>query len=452
MVVHVVRGDGLSGVSAPQMGKVRELANSFGATVHTVVGDDVPATFSTSPARTTPPSWSSGHRDARGGRASSMRESAPRSSRTAARSTSTWSPTRTNRGLSVRSATPRDRRAISWVAAVAVPLLICAITALLLDKYLKIPGETAIFFVGVLLVALLGGVAPAALSAVLSGLLLNYFLTEPRYTFTIAEPDSAITEVVLLVMAVAVAALVDRAANRERRSPPRLERGGVADAVLRLGAARSGSQRAARTDQETYSQRAVSLYRMRGDDGEVIASVGEEPSVAMESADTSIDAGDDEFWLLMDGRALPAGDLKVLAVVAKQAAGLVRQHELVAEAGRAEAIKKTDELRRSLLTAVSHDLRTPLAGAKAAVSSLRSDDIGFSPDDTAELLATIESPLTSSPPWWTTYWTPRAWLPAPCSRNSSGLPRRGRSARCSASAGVQRDSVRTDWTGSKSSG
>ena len=42
MVVHVVRGDGLSGVSAPQMGKVRELATSLGATLHTVVGDDVP--------------------------------------------------------------------------------------------------------------------------------------------------------------------------------------------------------------------------------------------------------------------------------------------------------------------------------------------------------------------------------------------------------------------------
>ena len=43
MVVHVVRGDGLSGVSAPQMGKVRELAISLGATLHTVVGDDVPS-------------------------------------------------------------------------------------------------------------------------------------------------------------------------------------------------------------------------------------------------------------------------------------------------------------------------------------------------------------------------------------------------------------------------
>ena len=52
----------------------------------------------------------------------------------------------------------------------------------LLDPFLGIGGESALFFIGVLVVALLGGVAPAALSALLSGLLLNYFLVEPRYT------------------------------------------------------------------------------------------------------------------------------------------------------------------------------------------------------------------------------------------------------------------------------
>ena len=89
---------------------------------------------------------------------------------------------------------------------------------LLLDPLLGIGGESALFFIGVLVVALLGGVAPAALSAVLSGLLLNYFLVEPRYTFTIAEPDSAVTIVVLLLVAVAVAALVDGAAKRAREA------------------------------------------------------------------------------------------------------------------------------------------------------------------------------------------------------------------------------------------
>lgn len=390
MVVHVVRGDGLSGVSAPQMGKVRELANSFGATVHTVVGDDLPATLLDFARQNNATQLVIGtSRRSRWSRILDEGVGAAIVQDSGKIDVHMVTHEETNRGFSVR-ATRRDRRVISWVAAVAVPSLICALTALLLDKYLKIPGETAIFFVGVLLVALLGGVAPAALSAVLSGLLLNYFLTEPRHTFTIAEPDAAVTEVVLLVMAVAVAAVVDRAANREREARHASKEAELltlfSGSVLR-GADLNGLLERIR---ETYSQRSVSLYRMIGDGGEVIASVGERPCAAMESADTSIEAGDEEFWLLMDGRALSAGDLKVLAVVAKQAAGLVRQSELVAEAGRAEAIKKADELRRSLLTAVSHDLRTPLAGAKAAVSSLRSDDVGFSPDDIAELLATIE--------------------------------------------------------------
>ena len=54
---------------------------------------------------------------------------------------------------------------------------------------------------------------------------------------------------------------------------------------------------------------------------------------------------------------------------------------------------RADDLRRSLLSAVSHDLRTPLAAAKVAVSSLRAEDIAFSPEDTAELLATIEESI-----------------------------------------------------------
>ena len=113
----------------------------------------------------------------------------------------------------------------------------------------------------------------------------------------------------------------------------------------------------------------------------------------VDTADTAIEVGDDEFWMLLAGRKLSARDRRVLGAVAKQAAGLVKQRELTEEAGKAEAIAQADELRRSLLSAVSHDLRTPLAAAKAAVSSLRSNDVDFSAEDTAELLATIEESI-----------------------------------------------------------
>jgi len=92
----------------------------------------------------------------------------------------------------------------------------------------------------------------------------------------------------------------------------------------------------------------------------------------------------------LSGPRLRARDRRILTAVTAQAAGLVRQEELAAEAAQAATLTETDRLRRLLLSAVSHDLRTPLAAVKAAVSSLRSTDVAFSPDDTAELLATIE--------------------------------------------------------------
>lgn len=389
MVVHVVRGDGLSGVSAPQMGKVRELATSFGATVHTVVGDDLPAALLDF---------------AREMNATQLVIGTSRRSRWArifdegvgaaivqnSGKIDVHMVTHEQRGSAERSSTPGRRRAWSWPAAVVVPSAICVMTVGVLDRHLNMAGESALFFVGILLVALLGGVAPAALSAVLSGLLLNYFLTAPRHTFTIAEPDAAITQFVMLAVAVAVAALVDSVAKRQREVRQASREAELL--TLFAGSVLRGADLDALLERvrETYFQRSAAMLRVQGSAERIIAAVGENPCRTVQSADTAIEVGDDEFWLLLAGRTLPARDRRVLAVVAKQAAGLVRQRELTEEASKAEAIEKADQLRRSLLSAISHDLRTPLAAAKAAASSLRSDDICFSEQDTAELLATVE--------------------------------------------------------------
>jgi two-component system sensor histidine kinase KdpD len=391
MVVHVVRGDGLSGVSAPQMGKVRELATSLGATLHTVVGDDVPSAlldFARDENATQLVIGTS--RRSRWARMFDEGIGASVVQQSGKIDVHMVTHEQAGRSSAWARMTPRQHHAMSWLAAVVVPSAICAVIVYLLDPYLGIGGESAIFFVGVVVVALLGGVAPAALSALLSGLLLNYFLVAPRYTFTIAEPDSAVTVVVLLLVAVAVAALVDGAASRSREARHASQEAELlalfAGSVLRGADLDTLLERV----RETYSQRAVSLLR---EGTGIVGCVGTDPCVDVDTADTAIEVGDDEFWLLMAGRKLAARDRRVLSAVAKQAAGLVKQRELTEEAGKAEAIAQADELRRSLLSAVSHDLRTPLAAAKAAVSSLRSNDIDFSAEDTAELLATIEESI-----------------------------------------------------------
>ena len=394
MVVHVVRGDGLSGVSAPQMGKARELAASLGATVHTVVGDDVPAALLDFAREMNATQLVIGtSRRSRWARIFDEGIGAAVVQQSGKIDVHMVTHGEAKRASSWSSLTPRQRHTTSWLAALAVPSAICAITVWLLDPYLGVGGESALFFIGVLVVALLGGVAPAALSALLSGLLLNYFLVDPRHTFTIAEPDSAVTVVVLLAVAVAVAALVDGAAKRAREATQASREAELltlfAGSVLRGADLDTLLERV----RETYSQRAVSVLRVIDDEDRIVACVGDNPCVTVDSADTAIEVGDDEFWMLMAGRQLAARDRRVLTAVASQAAGLIKQRELTEEASRAETIARADELRRSLLSAVSHDLRTPLAAAKAAVSSLRSDDVDFSAEDTSELLATVEESI-----------------------------------------------------------
>ncbi|MGX9670718.1 DUF4118 domain-containing protein [Mycobacterium sp. HM-7] len=390
MVVHVVRGDGLTGVCAPQMGKVRELAASLGATLHTVVGGsdgDVPSALLDFAREMNATQLVLGtSRRSRWARLFDEGIGAKTVQNSGKIDVHMVTHEQSQPGWSWSTATRGQRHLASWLAAIVVPSIITAITSLL-DPFLHIGGESAVFFIGVLVVALLGGVAPAALSAVLSGLLLNYFFVAPRYSFTIADPDSALTIVVLLAVAVAVAALVDGAAKRSREARHASQEAELlalfAGSVLRGADLTTLLERV----RETYAQRAVSL--LHEEDG-IVACVGAEPCVTVDSADTAIEVSDDDYWLLMAGRKTEARDRRVLGAVARQAAGLVRQRALAEEAGRAEALAKADELRRSLLSAVSHDLRTPLAAAKAAVSSLRSEDVGFSPEDTAELLATIE--------------------------------------------------------------
>jgi two-component system sensor histidine kinase KdpD len=118
-------------------------------------------------------------------------------------------------------------------------------------------------------------------------------------------------------------------------------------------------------------------------------SVGPRPCQSPEGADVDVPVGD-HMALALSGRVLPAEDRRVLAAFAAQAAVVLDRQRLRQEAGQAKELAEGNRIRSALLAAVSHDLRTPLAGIKASVSSLRSDDVEWSEEDQAELLAAIE--------------------------------------------------------------
>jgi two-component system sensor histidine kinase KdpD len=145
---------------------------------------------------------------------------------------------------------------------------------------------------------------------------------------------------------------------------------------------------------ESFGLTNVTLLERAGELGpwQIAATVGGPPCASPADGETEVPIADD-VSLVLRGHALPAEARRLVVAFAAHAAIALRQRRLGEQAAAAGTLAEVDRLRTALLSAVSHDLRTPLASAKAAVGSLRSADVDFSPEDTEELLATAEESL-----------------------------------------------------------
>ena len=133
----------------------------------------------------------------------------------------------------------------------------------------------------------------------------------------------------------------------------------------------------------------MALLERRAGGWERVACAGPKPCDNPDDADVDVPVTAD-VHLALRGRALPAQAQGVLETVAGQALLALRHQRMRHEAADARRRAETTELRTALLSAVGHDLRTPLTSIKAAVGSLRAPDLRLSEEDSAELLATIE--------------------------------------------------------------
>jgi two-component system sensor histidine kinase KdpD len=97
-----------------------------------------------------------------------------------------------------------------------------------------------------------------------------------------------------------------------------------------------------------------------------------------------------DLVLAVRGSDLAAEDQRVFNAFVAQLAAAIDRRRISAQAAQATSLAEANELRSALLQAVSHDLRTPLAGIKASASSLRQLDIAWSDVDRNEFLRTIE--------------------------------------------------------------
>lgn len=289
-----------------------------------------------------------------------------------------------------RGALDRRRVLLGWMLALAGPLVLSAVLIPARDGPTLAVASMG-FLALTVVCALVGGLFPAVGSALTSSLALNWFFTPPHHTLTIDDPVNVVSLVLFLVVAVAVASVVDTAARRSLQSSVARHE---ADSLTMLNRALLRGLREPRDLlallRDTFGVESVALLRRHDRGWTEVASVGDDPPTdPAHASDTAALSGS---LVLATGSAhpLPAHESTVLAAFATHLTVALDRQELERQAAEAQRLREGNRVRTALLAAVSHDLRTPLAGIKAAVSSLRSPGMAWSEADEAELLATIE--------------------------------------------------------------
>jgi two-component system sensor histidine kinase KdpD len=281
------------------------------------------------------------------------------------------------------------RTLLGWFFALALPAL-AAMVSVTGRGVFGLPTDVMMFVLSVVVVALIGGLGPALLAAVASALLLNFFLTPPLYTFTIADNENVITLVVMVLVAVLVALVVNQAARRaEQASRARAEASLLGEFASIVLTNQEPLPLLMDRVREAFGASSVTLLERRKAGWLPVASAGEDPVAVPDEADADVTI-DTDVHLALVGRALSAGDQRMVRAAAGQALLALRTQRMAARALDAQRRAEATELRSALLSAVGHDLRTPLTSIKVAASGLRDPELTLSEGDITELLATIE--------------------------------------------------------------
>ncbi|WP_245598508.1 sensor histidine kinase [Glycomyces arizonensis] len=290
---------------------------------------------------------------------------------------------------------PVRRRVGIALALVGIPALVLALQPL--RGELSLSSTMLIVLTAVMAITLTGGMWPALLAALAGFFGLNFLFTLPYYTFKVTGRESLLELTVFVALALSGAGVVNLSAARARlaarASAEAQTLATLAGNVLRGDHGLTDLLEQLRI---TFSLESVTLlervaagegpesWRVVACSGDACASPGE--------AENRVRIGDG-LSLALGGHTLEASDRRVAQAFAMHAAAALERERLEREAAAVQRLTDTDKLRTALLAAVSHDLRTPLASARVAISSLGSTADLFTDDERGELLDTAESSL-----------------------------------------------------------
>ena len=292
-----------------------------------------------------------------------------------------------------------------------------------LDKFLDVRSIALVFLMAVLTSAVTLGLWPALYASVLSALAYNFFFLPPLYTLTIADPESVVALLFFLIVAVIASNLTGRvqrqaAAARERARmtedlylfAKKLAGTGTLDDVLWA------------TAFQIASMLKVRVVLLLPEDGTIAVKAGYPPDDTLVDADIAAAKwawehnraagrgadtlpGAKRLYLPLrtgrmavgvvgldndrQGPILTTEQQRLFDALADQAAVAIERIQLVADVDRAKLAVEADRLRSALLTSISHDLKTPLAGIMGAAGTLREFGGALPEEGREELVTTV---------------------------------------------------------------
>jgi two-component system sensor histidine kinase KdpD len=320
-------------------------------------------------------------------------------------------------------------RWMGYLAALAAVALVSGFIGLVLRE-VNLANVSMLYLLAVLATAVAYGRGPAVSASIVAFLTFDWFFVDPIHHFTVSDPEEWVSLLFFLVTAIVTGQLAAGQRQRAREAQQREREAVVLYDVVRVVGERDledALRAVAERLREELSLEGVAIEIAQAHGAVVRVSAGGDDALKALQAGTLsaahvLNAGQRQSNL----RALPgrwvrlvpptprlnnarttlrdrvhlvpvrADDRRVgalllaaapdsaqfdeaadrlLSAVAAQLGLAIERARLRREANQAEVLRRTDELRRALLNAVSHDLRTPLASIMASAGSLQQDDV-----------------------------------------------------------------------------
>jgi two-component system sensor histidine kinase KdpD len=311
------------------------------------------------------------------------------------------------------------QRAIVGTAATVAGLLVLLALLLPFRSHLSTATPALVFVLPALIGVVIGGFVPGAIGAVAGFVVYDVFFLPPYNTLTVHSPQNwlalVVYVVVVLVVAQVVAQLKTAREDALRRSDETVRLFELSQTLIGDLSLSELLSHIVAAVQGTFSPTWTALVLPAETEGELVVAAtaggsltGDDVSSLTSGGGQTRSLGFEEApgprrvsvalvvserpvgMLVLQNVQLAEEDRNLLGTFANQAALAVDRAQLRDQAVRARLLEEIDRWRNALMGAASHDLRTPLASVKTAVSSMRQEGGQLGAADRAELLELIE--------------------------------------------------------------